>query len=140
VNVFVDASAFIAHLNRRDARHQEAHAIFAELRQQQATLVTCTWTAYEALSIVKARVGAGAAKALWGWLSDPENVALVSVAPEIERTALDLFLTYEDKTWGIVDCASFVVMGQLDCKHAFAFDRHFVEASRQHGFQNLSAQ
>jgi len=140
VNVFVDASALVAHVNRRDNHHDEALAIFAALRQRRAALVSTNWIAYEALSIIKTRVGPTAASGMWRWLSTPGNVQLISVVPNIEQRALDLFFAYDDKTWGVVDCASLVVMEQLSCREAFAFDHHFVEASRQRGFEVLRAE
>ena len=46
----------------------------------------------------------------------------------------ELFWQYKDKDWGVVDCASLVVMDEGGCNQAFAFDRHFMEASQQYGF------
>jgi uncharacterized protein len=54
-----------------------------------------------------------------------------------EARAIDLFFTYRDKTWGVVDCSSLVAMEDLGCRLAFGFDRHFTEASRQRGFEVL---
>jgi uncharacterized protein len=33
-----------------------------------------------------------------------------------------------DKTWGLVDCASFVVMSERGVMEAFTTDRHFDQA------------
>ena len=63
----------------------------------------------------------------------PSVVELVAVDERVEAEALELFWEYKDKDWGVVDCASLMVMDQSGCNQAFAFDRHFVEAS-QHGF------
>lgn len=106
--------------------------------ERQFELVTTNWTAYEALSIPKSRAGVEVATDLWGTLSDREAVTLVDVTPEIERQALDLLFGFRDKTWGVVDCASLVVMEELGCRQVIAFDRHFVEASRQRGFEVLA--
>jgi uncharacterized protein with PIN domain len=50
--VFVDASAWVAIANRTDRVHDEA-------------LITSTWTAYEALTIVKTKLGYNQAEKLW---------------------------------------------------------------------------
>jgi hypothetical protein len=42
--------------------------------------------------------------------------------------ALDYFARYADKSWGLVDCASFVVMQQRGITEAFTSDRHFEQA------------
>lgn len=59
---------------------------------------------------------------------------LIWVDEKIEREALELFWCYKDKKWGVVDCSSLVVMKAVGCRQAFAYDGHFVEASRQFGF------
>ena len=87
--------------------------------------------------MVKSRVGWEAATDLWALLSNPATIEFAEVTPEIERRALELFFGYRDKTWGVVDCASLVVMDELGCRQVIAFDRHFVEASRQRGFEVL---
>jgi len=99
--------------------------------------VTTTWTAYEALSILKSRAGWQAAFDLWTLLSGRQAVSLVGVNADIESRALDLFFSYQDKTWGVVDCASLVIMQDTGCWQAIGFDHHFVEASRQRGLEVL---
>jgi len=47
--------------------------------------------------------------------------------------ALDLFTRRSDKTWGLIDCASFLVMQDQGISRAFTNDRHFEQA----GFRNL---
>ena len=87
--------------------------------------------------MLESRAGWEGAPDLWALLTDRRSVILVRVTEEIEERALDLLFAYQDKTWGVVDCASLVVMEDLGCRHALGFDRHFVEASRQRGFQLL---
>ena len=38
-----------------------------------------------------------------------------------------------DKTWGLVDCASFIVMADAGIQEAFTSDHHFEQA----GFRRL---
>ena len=66
-------------------------------------------------------------------------VELVAVDEQIEGEALELFWRYQDKTWGVVDCSSLVVMQAVGSRSAFAYDAHFVEASRQFGFSVVKA-
>ncbi len=136
--VFVDASAWVAITNRKDAFHEEALRLFRRLLQSKTPLITSTWTAYEALTIVKTRLGYSQAEKLWERIRRPSIVELVAVDERIEAEALELFWQYRDKDWGVVDCASLVVMDEAGCNQAFAFDRHFVEASQQYGFSIVS--
>ena len=39
-----------------------------------------------------------------------------------------MYEIHQDKTWGLVDCLSFVVMENQQISIALAFDRHFVQA------------
>ena len=132
--VFVDASAWVALTNTKDRYYTDATSIYRRLLQSATPLITSTWTAYEALTIVKAKLGYSQAERLWRRIQRPSVVELVTVDERIETEALDLFWRYKDKDWGVVDCASIVVMDGTGCRQAFAFDRHFMEASQQYGF------
>lgn len=132
--VFVDASAWVAITNTKDRYHTEAISAYRRLLQSAVPLITSTWTAYEALTIVKTKLGYIQAERLWRRIQRPSVVDLVAVDEAIEAAALAMFWDYQDKDWGVVDCASIVVMEGTGCRRAFAFDRHFVEASQQYGF------
>ena len=132
--VFADASAWVAITNTKDRYHAEATGVYRRLLQSAVPLITSTWTAYEALTIVKTRLGYSQAERLWQRIQRPSVVDLVRVDERIEAQALELFWKYKDKDWGVVDCASLVVMDEIGCHQALAFDRHFMEASQQYGF------
>lgn len=132
--VFVDASAWVAITNRKDRNHQEAVQIFRRLLESPTLLITTTWTSYEALTIVKSRLGYSQAERLWDRVKSRAVVDLIWIDEHIERESLKVFWHYKDKTWGVVDCSSLVVMKSVGCRQAFAYDGHFLEASRQFGF------
>jgi predicted nucleic acid-binding protein len=132
--VFIDASAWVAVTNRKDANHRKALHVFRRLLGSSTRMIATTWTAYEALTFVKSRLGYLQAERLWARLQARAIVDLVWIDEKIERDALELFWRFRDKTWGVVDCSSLAVMRDLGCSDVFAYDRHFVEASRQFGF------
>jgi predicted nucleic acid-binding protein len=132
--VFVDASAWIAILYTKDSRHEQAEAIYRRLLDANTSLVVTNWVAYEALSFLKSRASYDAALALYQVLTDRELVWWEDVTPSVEAKAVEIFWRFEDKTWGVFDCASLVVMAMLDCRRAFGFDYHFVEMANQYGF------
>ncbi len=41
---------------------------------------------------------------------------------------MEMYQSYDDKTWGLVDCLSFVVMKQMNLTTVLGFDQHFVQA------------
>jgi predicted nucleic acid-binding protein len=136
-SVFVDASAWVAFFNRRDAHQTQAREQMTALLRSGIALVTSTWTTYEAITIVRSKLGYGRARRLWQFANNRRIISMIRVDPRIESAALKLFWQHRDKDWGVVDCASLVIMERIGCQTVFAYDRHFVEASRQRGFAAL---
>ena len=61
------------------------------------------------------------------WLTDPR----IEVVPQTDdqfRDALDLYGNRLDKEWSLADCASFLLMGEMDIREALAYDRNFEQA------------
>jgi predicted nucleic acid-binding protein len=133
-SVFIDASAWVAFFNRRDAHQTEARETMARLLREGAPLATSTWTTYEAITIVRSKLGYGRARRLWQMANNPRLVTMIRVDPDVESAALKMFWRHRDKDWGVVDCAGLVIMERIGCRTVFGYDRHFVEASRQRGF------
>lgn len=124
-SVFVDASAWIGIIDENDRLHETAQRTYNELLVKKTPFTTINWTVYEAISLVKGRRGYSQAYALWERITTPDLVTLVQITEEIEAAALNIFWRYRDKTWGVVDCASLIVMERMACGAAFAFDGHF---------------
>src|SRR5215469_4383239 len=82
--VFVDASAWVAITNRKDRFHEEALRVYQRLLRSQIPLITSTWTAYEALTIVKTKLGYSQAERLWQRMLRPAVVTLIKVDDGIE--------------------------------------------------------
>jgi hypothetical protein len=65
-------------------------------------------------------------------MNDP-RASLVRVEHELLIRALGLYEQRGDKDWGLVDCASILVMQDHSIREAFTHDKHFKQA----GFQCL---
>jgi predicted nucleic acid-binding protein len=111
--VFVDASAWVAIANRSDRYHGEATRAYHRLLRAGTPFITSTWTVYEALSIVKTKLGYHQAERLWERVRRPSVVNLIRVNERVEAEALQLFWRYQDKDWGVVDCSSLRIMNKL---------------------------
>jgi hypothetical protein len=61
------------------------------------------------------------------FLQSPSS-RLVRVDEGLFQRALELYGQVTDKTWGLVDCASFVVMRDQEIVDALTSDRHFEQA------------
>ena len=131
--IFLDASGLIAVANTDDQWHEHAEAVWRDLIGQKAPLVTTSLVLFE-LGDGLARVGQRSlAVELYDRLRYSPLVQSVFIGPEQTTAAWDLFRNRPDKTWGVTDCASFVVMNELGIEEALTVDHHFEQA----GFRRL---
>ena len=61
-------------------------------------------------------------------LQKSTDVMIVKIGDDHFEQALEMFSHADDKGWGLVDCASFVVMTGRGVTEAFTNDRHFEQA------------
>ena len=61
------------------------------------------------------------------------NLRVVNVDTGLMADAVDLYQDRKDKTWGLTDCISFVLMNRLGLSDALTADKHFEQA----GFRAL---
>jgi hypothetical protein len=125
--VFLETSGWIALLNRSDPHHAAADALWRQLGRGSDIVVT-DW--------IIAETGNGLARhssrslitvAIRRVLTSP-RARLVVVDEDLLARALDLFEARADKRWGLVDCASMLVMQDLGIRDVFGSDRHFAQA------------
>ncbi|MFO5494373.1 MAG: type II toxin-antitoxin system VapC family toxin [Cuspidothrix sp.] len=64
---------------------------------------------------------------------ESDDVEVIRLNPDLFDEALSLYKKHQDKSWGLVDCISFVVMKRYEVTQSLTFDRHFIQA----GFQAL---
>jgi len=126
--VFLDTNGWLALMNASDQLHQRADTVWRDLGNRGYSIVLTYWVfaetgnglartpARERFSTVAGRI-----------LNDP-RCQVVFVTPGLARRALDLYRERTDKQWGLVDCASFLVMADEQIAEAFTTDRHFEQA------------
>lgn len=126
--VFIDTSGWIAVLNADDVLYEPACRRLVELGVERRPLLTTDWILAETGNGL-ARTGARLrfADAVRRFLASP-HCHLVQVDAGLFDRALTLYRQIEDKSWGLVDCASFIVMQEQGIVDAFTSDRHFVQA------------
>ncbi|MFH0925182.1 MAG: PIN domain-containing protein [bacterium] len=135
--IFIDASVWIALYHKKDKYHKSAWKLYEQLLEEGKRFITSNWVSYEAISILKSRASYETAKNLWEILSNNEFFQVLRIDKNIEDQAISIFWRYQDKTWGVVDCSSMLLMKKENCFLAFGYDYHFVEASKQYGFTLL---
>lgn len=123
--IFVDTSFILALINERDQYHEQAQEL--SLRFEQAPLVT---TVAVLLEIGNALAGnfKKEAKAVISLLRNSNRVEVVEVDRALFEKALDVYEKFDDKTWGLVDCISFVSMRERGLTSVLTFDRDFTAA------------
>ena len=61
-------------------------------------------------------------------LSRSARVEVIEVDSKLIEKGLAVYEKYADKTWGLVDCISFVVMRESGLTEVLTFDRDFEQA------------
>jgi uncharacterized protein len=128
---FLDTFFVQALLNRRDQYHAQAVAFGPRLRTAVEVWITEA-VLVEIGNALSAINRAGAAAFIRSCYQTP-NLRVVAVDTALIDRALRLYEARADKTWGLTDCISFVVMQDAALTDAATADDHFQQA----GFRAL---
>jgi uncharacterized protein len=132
-SVFLGTNGWIALLNSGDIQHAEANRIWRELIRQGVGLVLTDWIVAETGNgSARSRERNRISQAIKTTIMD-SRVDLIVVDDALLDRAIVYFGQHQDKTWGLVDCASFLVMRDMGITEAFTSDRDFQQA----GFTSL---
>jgi predicted nucleic acid-binding protein len=126
--VFLDTNGWIALLNSSDALHPVASARWAELVRDGCSFVLTDWIVAETgngLARTRARTRFVEAVHL---IQASSRTRMVPVTSTLLARALEFYKDRGDKSWGLVDCASFLIMQEEGILSAFTNDRHFGQA------------
>lgn len=128
--VFLDTQGWVALLNTRDQLPSFASAEWQRLSVAGYSVLLTDWIVAETGNgLARTVVRRGFAESAKTFLVD-SRVRLVYMTPELLARALILYEQRADKTWGLVDCASFVVMQQAGVTEAFTNDAMLEEIWR----------
>ncbi len=131
--VFLDTGGWLALLNASDSLHRIASSAWAELLKRGCRIVLTEWIVAETGNGLARSSARGRFAAAVTLIRSSPQAELLTVSSELFDRALELYARRADKTWGLVDCASFLVMEDQGIALAFTNDRHFEQA----GFKNL---
>jgi hypothetical protein len=130
--LFVDTSAWFAHVNRSDPDHASVRDV---LRRFEGRLVTTNFVFDEIVTLIAARSGHAPAATVGRLLLDGKVADLVRVTATDEREAWTLFVDRPDKSYSYTDCTSFTVMRRLGVHRAATLDEDFA----REGFDTVPA-
>lgn len=125
--IFVDTGAWYASLVPTDPDHGKA---VRWLAQNHTPLLTTDYVIDETLTLLRARGERKRALALGAKFFHHDLAEIHKITTADLALAWRIFEEFEDKDWSFTDCASKVVMEQLDIGVAFAFDHHFRQFGR----------
>jgi len=123
--VFVDANFIIARVNERDELHSKA----LELRERYANRewLTTDCVLLEVGNSLARNFREKAVEIIESFL-EYEKITVVSLDPNLFARAFGLYRQRDDKSWGLIDCVSFIVMNDFAVNEALAYDSHFQQA------------
>jgi predicted nucleic acid-binding protein len=131
--VFLDSHGWIALLNAADELHERADALWKKLGEQHYQVIVTDWIVAETGNgLARTRARSRFVRIMRALLQDP-RATFVRVDAKLLVRALELYEHRSDKEWGLVDCASILVMEDHDIREAFTYDKHFKQA----GFECL---
>ena len=131
--VFLDTAFVIALSVATDEHHKRAEELADQLETEAIHLVTTRAVLLEIGNALSKQRYRQAALELLTALEQDGQVEIVPLTENLYEQAFDLFCRRPDKDWGLVDCASFVVMQERGLTEALTTDEHFEQA----GFRAL---
>jgi predicted nucleic acid-binding protein len=127
-SVFVVTSGWIALLNATDRLHAKANAAWLELANSGHRFVVTDWVIAETGNGLARRLAKQKFADVVTQFLEAPSVEVVNIDRALLIRALRDYASFTDKSWGLVDCASFVIMRERGIAEAFTSDRDFVQA------------
>jgi uncharacterized protein len=126
---FADTAGWAAWADARETFHSAARAAFDEVWQGGGRLITTSYILAELTALfTRLRLPKPRQIQFVSDIRSDPSIEIVQVDAALEIAAWTLWAARPDKNWTIVDCVSFVVMGQRGLTEAITSDRHFEQA------------
>ena len=120
--VFADTFYFLALLDSREARHQQAAEVS---RDPQLHILTTEWVLAEFGDAYCDPKDRPDFIAVYRSLVAHPRVRIVPADTQLFQRGIDFFEKRPDKKWSLTDCLSFVVMEEESIREALTGDREF---------------
>ena len=131
--VFLDTSYIFAIVNPNDQWHSLAKEWQGRIKSGKHRLLTTGFILVEVADGLSAIRYREAATRVIKSLCENVLVDIIPASSTLFEKALDQYESRQDKTWGLTDCSSFVVMSENGIADALTTDADF----RQAGFNAL---
>ncbi len=125
MKTLIDTSFIVALINQKDEEHDKALRLSAEFERKE--MVVTDAVLLEIGNSLSRGFKQSCVETIDGLIESSE-VTIVRLDETLFDKAFHLYKTHTDKTWGLVDCISFIVMKEHGITEALTSDRHFVQA------------
>lgn len=123
--IFLDTSFVVAWVNPNDSLHERALELLARFETEPWLTTDCVLL--EIGNSLSRYFRSEAVDVIENILAD-EDATIVSLDADLFSRAFHLYRSRTDKTWGLIDCVSFIAMQDNQCFDAWTNDIHFVQA------------
>jgi predicted nucleic acid-binding protein len=122
---FIDTSFVVALINQRDQYHAQAVELASQFDKR--SLITTDAVLLEIGNALARNFKALSIQIIEHFLTSDE-VEIISLNAELFARAFALYRSHLDKSWGLIDCVSFVVMRDCGLTQSLTADKHFEQA------------
>ena len=124
-SVFLDSGYLIALINKKDNLHNIAVKASEKFHGPFVTTQLVLVELANSLCLPPQRPLA--IKIIDKIQNDPLTT-VIPLTPDRFEKALSHYKKRSDKSWGMIDCFSFIAMDEFGIKQALTFDEHFIQA------------
>ena len=127
--VFADTSGWASFFREQERHHARAVALMTQWQEENRQVVTTNYVLGELIALCeRLRVPRSRCVSYIHSIRAETWIEIVHVDEQLDVRAWELLENRLDKTWSLVDCASFVVMEQRGLMDALTTDHHFEQA------------
>lgn len=126
--LFVDTAGWMAMADAADPMHEVSRGSRDAWLRSGGNLLSTDYVIDETLTLIRMRLGRGAAARWWEQIDASSRLRWEWVTPARAGKARRWFFDWNDKAFSFTDCTSFVVMRELRIRTVLTTDRHFLQA------------
>lgn len=130
IKTLIDTSFVVALVNKKDEDHRKAVELSFDFNRKP--MIVTDAVLLEIGNNLARNFKKESIEAIEGFF-ESEEVEVVRLDESLFNKAFNFYKMHADKTWGLVDCISFIVMKENNIIDALTSDKHFVQA----GFRAL---
>lgn len=131
--VTLDTNGWFALLNRGDRLHQRSLVVYQSLLRSWRPILLTDWVVAETGNGLARTPARRTFRGAVNLLLADSRTRLIVIDESRTRQALDRYDERPDKTWGLIDCSTMLVMEEFGSVEVFTYDHHFEQA----GFKAL---